>query len=275
MQVIFDKYLREKKYDFIRNKVENELREHLIYLEEEFIQYTKVIEFKDSATFKVNIDAKCNVIENRISLNFDQWANYVTNKVDRNLNNIELKKKWIFQSLHHELQHNFNHYEYSDFRTQIDNVNINSTMRTLTWMLIDELIATYEAHKAWSLGANVYNHFLYLMNNNMIEPSGDDNRLDALIEIVPILSFSLGEYYAEKENIDREDSTKLIDFIDKYIGHNIICSLELHLNEQQFNQDLIELTLSIIHKLSNLIHVDHDFLELIDHNDIELYMKSK
>ena len=124
------------------------------YISDNFNSYKDLdieIQLLPTSLFVGRCLASVNPFERRIKFNFDNFCSYLKLlKMRRGkllMPDIRKEHNFIFNSLHHEMQHIINHIEHEDTFKYIDSIDKCGYIKVGISNLLDEYLASYSAQK--------------------------------------------------------------------------------------------------------------------------------
>lgn len=263
----------KSSYNELKRKTEGTIKKYVLDNFKEYKDLDIEIQLLPTSLFIDKYLASVSIIERKIKFNFDNFCNYLIRlKKHRGkllMPDIRKEHNFIFNALHHEIQHIINHIEHADTFKYIASMDSCGYVKLGIANILDEYLASYATQKqvfhesgtadgglAWFCGKK----------REILESKKQNERISFYVQICDLLAYAIAEckVIKEKKDIEAFDSIlcdeNVIDFKDAFT--NIKKIVENYKIEKY--KEYAKACEEQIMKILDVLRIDLEYLRAVD-----------
>lgn len=204
----YDQKYKVSSFNYSKKKTENLIRKYILDKFKPYVGLEIQIILLPDNFFKYGIVATINITENKINFNFHKLYDYLIHLKRRNnkllMPDIKYKRNYIFNALHHEIQHITNHIEHSEVFNYIKEIDSYGYVKVGISNLLDEYMASYSTQKQFfnSSSSGAVDELIRLceQRDKLITSVNESQKISLFIDIVNSLAYAVAECKVLYEN---------------------------------------------------------------------------
>lgn len=270
---IYDPKYNIPSLEQVKKKTEGDIQRYFLQNFRKYEELNIDLKLLPNSYFKKYVVASAIPAENIIKFDFDKYKDYLILLKKRKgkllMPDILRKHKYIFNALHHEMQHIVNPIEYSEIFNYSNSLDCYSHVKWGIRDILDEFIASYSAQKLFLIksGALEYLKQLCEGKDKTVASEREPEKLDLFIDISRTLSAAVAESKVLCETKGKCDGfnelfevKSVTEFVD--IFNAIKQALESYSPDKY--REYAKTCENELFQLLTLLKVDFDFLRELD-----------